>query len=186
MRWRPWDSASACGERQTTSPPSARWDHGCVSAARRYLLERLAACPQAFASSLAQWGAAAFERRPAPDEWSPLEILLHVRAADTIISARIWAVLVRPDAVFPGLDERSYGQLLARGRLPATDQVTAFKLRRLELLGLLETLADAEWALLLRTDFGECPLEQYIAGLATHEDEHLSQLRSITPSGRIP
>ncbi len=97
----------------------------------------LAESPAVFGAALLDLGEAKFARRPTPDEWSPLEILRHVRASDLIVASRIWNVLTRPDGVHLGLDERKYGDLLARADVSAADQVQAFVLRRRELVGLL-------------------------------------------------
>jgi hypothetical protein len=142
------------------------------------VLTTLEQTPAAFEAALTKLGATGFERRPAADEWSPLEVLTHVRASDLIVSTRIWSALVRPDAVHPGLDEREYGDLLTRAGLPADDQVRAFTLRRQELLGLLRTLSDKDWNETVHTDFGEKSVLQVAVAMAAHETEHVSQLRA--------
>jgi hypothetical protein len=149
----------------------------------RAVLSALEQTPAAFAAALTKLGATGFERRPAADEWSPLEVLTHVRASDLIVSTRIWSALVRPDAVHPGLDEREYGDLLTRAGLPADDQVRAFTLRRRELLGLLRGLSDDEWLAIVHTDFGERPVIDAAAAMAAHETEHVGQLRGASGAG---
>jgi DinB superfamily len=132
--------------------------------------------PGHFEAALAHLGEARFGRRPAPDDWSPLEVLMHVRASDLIVASRIWNWLTRPDGVHLGLDERKYGDLLARAGLSATDQVRAFTLRRRELVGLLSGLSNQEWTSPVRTDFGEVSILRLVGGIASHEQEHLRQL----------
>lgn len=136
----------------------------------------LAESPAEFEAALSHLGEAGFGCRPTPDEWSPSEVLRHVRASDLIVSSRIWNALTRPDAVHPGLDERRYVDLLVRAGLSTANQVRAFILRRRELVGLLRGLSDHEWTTPVRTDFGEVPLSRVTAGMASHEQEHLAQL----------
>jgi hypothetical protein len=136
----------------------------------------LAESPAKFEAALCHLGEAGFGRRPTPDEWSPSEVLRHVRASDLIVSSRIWNSLSRPDGVHPGLDERRYGDLLARAGLSAPDQVRAFILRRCELVGLLRGLSDHEWTTPVPTDFGEVLISRLTGDMALHEQEHLGQL----------
>jgi len=136
----------------------------------------LAESPDQFGAALSDLGEGKFGRRTAPDEWSPLEILRHVRASDLIVASRIWNVLTRPDGVQLGLDERKYGDLLARADLSAADQVQAFILRRRELVGLLRRLSSHEWTAPVRTDFGEVSILRLAGDMTSHEQEHLGQL----------
>lgn len=136
----------------------------------------LAESPAQFGAALSDLGEVKFGRRPAPDEWSPLEVLRHVRASDLIVASRIWNWLTRPDGVHLGLDERKYGDLLARADLSATDQVRAFILRRRELVGLLRELSSHEWTAPVWTDFGEVSILRLAGEMVLHEQEHLGQL----------
>jgi hypothetical protein len=136
----------------------------------------LAESPEQFEAALSPLGEAQFSRQPAPAEWSPLEILRHVRASDLIVGSRIWNCLTRPDGVHLGLDERRYGDLLARAGLSAADQVRAFTLRRSELVGLLRGLSSHEWTSSVRTDFGDVSMLRLAGDIASHEHEHLGQL----------
>ena len=139
--------------------------------------------PAAFAAALTKLGATGFERRPAAEEWSPREVLTHVRASDLIVSARIWSALVRRDAIHPGFDERAYGDLLTRAGLSANHQVRAFTLRRRELLGLLRGLSDEEWLAMVHTDFGERSVMDVAVAMAAHETEHVGQLQAASGAG---
>ena len=98
-------------------------------------------------------------------------------------------MLTRPDGVHLGLDERKYGDLLARAGVSAADQVQAFVLRRRELVGFLQGLSSHEWTTPVRTDFGEVSLLRVARDMASHEQEHLGQLvaavdalGTVTPS----
>jgi len=136
----------------------------------------LAESPAQFGAALSDLGEAKFGRRPGPDEWSALEVLRHVRASDLIVASRIWNWLTRPDGVHLGLDERKYGDLLARADLSAADQIQAFILRRRELVGLLSGLSSHEWTAPVWTDFGEVSILRLAGDMASHEQEHLGQL----------
>jgi hypothetical protein len=136
----------------------------------------LAETPRRFESELAILGEPGFGRRPTPDEWSPLEVLRHVRASGLVVSSRIWSSLTGTQGVHPSLDERKYGDLLARVGLSAADQIRVFVLRRREPIDLLWRLSDDEWMVTVRTDLGEAPISRVTVEMASHENEHLDQL----------
>jgi uncharacterized damage-inducible protein DinB len=144
-----------------------------------HLIAQLTAVPAKFASALERLGEDAFQRAPAEGEWSALDVLQHVRASDYILSARIWNALVRADAVYPGIDEVRYLELLRRAALPPREVVQAFAVRRRELVGLLRDLSAEEWMTEITTDFGSGDVRERCASLLGHEQEHLGQLRAI-------
>jgi uncharacterized damage-inducible protein DinB len=143
------------------------------------VVAQLAAIPSKFASALDQLGEGAFHVPPAEGEWSALDVLQHVRASDYILSARIWNALVRADAVYPGIDEVRYVDLLRRAGLSPREVLQAFTVRRRELIGLLRDLSAEEWTTDIITDFGSGDLRQRCASLLGHEQEHVGQLRAI-------
>jgi hypothetical protein len=144
----------------------------------------LAETPRNFEEALAILGEAGFNRRPTLEDWSPLEVLRHVRASDLVVSSRIWSALTGTNGVHPGLDERRYGDLLARAGLSAADQVRVFALRRQELIDLLRQLSEDEWMVTVRTDFGEAPVARVTAAMVSHEQEHLDQLATAAANVR--
>src|SRR5258705_7485515 len=103
-------------------------------------LEVLRRTPAAFKDAFDLLGAAQFALPPTPDEWSPAQILTHVRAADAVIAPRVMQVLVRPGVTLADYDERSVGDRLARVQAPVNEAISAFGARRSELVALLGTL----------------------------------------------
>jgi hypothetical protein len=140
-------------------------------------LDALRATPEAFAAALDQLGMQRFTEPPAPGEWSPAEILTHVRAADTVIAPRVTQVLARPGVILPDLDERAVGDLLARVAPTPEEAVVAFRHRRSDLVALLMTLSDAEQALTGEHETrGRVTVDDIVRALVDHEREHLAQL----------
>jgi hypothetical protein len=140
-------------------------------------LDSLAATPETFAAALDALGSTPFAEPPSPGEWSPAEILTHVRAADAVIAPRVLQVLTRPGVSLPDYDERKVGEVLARVALPPDEAVAAFRRRRAELVALLKTLTADELELAgAHETRGPVTIDEICQGLVDHEREHLDQL----------
>ena len=155
-------------------PRSHSFDRGDVDRSVTYL----SATPGHFQRALESLGEARFSQQNRADQWSPLDILIHLRSADAILTTRIWTALVQPDSVFASMDERRYGDLLTRAGLSAAEHVAAFNLRRSELVGLLRSLSADEW----ETTVWRAPLWRLVTDLPDHEAEHLNQLEALLES----
>jgi hypothetical protein len=139
----------------------------------------LSSTPGRFRSAYERLGESEFSRRPSDETWSPLDVLVHLRASDAILTGRIWSVLVQPDSLFALMDERQYGELIRRSGLPPLVQIDSFTLRRQELVGLLRSLSDNEWA----ATIWSTPLWQLVTSMPEHEQEHLTQLGMLSAHG---
>lgn len=163
--------AHACLRRFAMAERGLGWD------ARHVDLQKLAATPDKFQAALDTLGADRFAERPAPSDWSPSEILTHVRAADAVIAPRFLQVLVRPGIALPDFDERMVGDRLARAQQTDRERITVFSARRAELVALLATVSEGEGE--LRGDHetkGAISITDLYGALAGHEEEHLQQL----------
>lgn len=142
-------------------------------------LDVLTRTPDAFQRALATLGPSGFAKEPEPAEWSPADILTHVRAADAVIAPRIMQLLVRPGVALPAFDERAVGERLARVQMEAAQAIATFKARRTELVALLQTVTDAE--LRLQGDHearGTVTIADLYDHIAGHEREHVAQLEA--------
>ena len=140
-------------------------------------LEVLAGTPDAFKSALDLLGAARFAAPPAPNEWSPAQILIHLRAADLVIAPRFMQVLVRPGVTLPDFDERAVGDRLTRVPVPFDELIGAFNARRSELIALLRTLTAEDLELHGEHETrGRVTITDIYQSLVEHEREHLDQL----------
>ena len=142
-------------------------------------LDALGRTPDAFQAALTTLGPRRFVQQPATGEWSPAEILTHVRAADAVIAPRIMQVLVRPGVALTAFDEREVGVRLARAQIAAVHAIAVFKARRTELVALLATVTDEERRLHGNHEAkGAVTIADLYNHLAQHEREHLAQLET--------
>lgn len=144
---------------------------------RTALVEALADAPQRFEEVLASFGDDRLVLRPSATEWSAIEIFDHVRASDGILRPRVVQVLIRPGTPLPSVDERAWADVSARASIPLRRRLLVFAAERAELVGVLRSLSDEEWALAgEHEDRGRQTIEDIARHIVDHEREHLDQL----------
>ncbi|HEX4906154.1 MAG TPA: DinB family protein [Acidimicrobiales bacterium] len=121
----------------------------------------------------------AFERRPAPDEWSVAQVIGHLRAADAIWRPRILFALVHDGLPLPDVDERLLQTVLDDGGLDVAAQVLAYAFGRAELCGVLAAADGDAWSrTFVHSTFGAISVLDACQMVIGHEAEHLAQIRA--------
>lgn len=139
------------------------------------LLDRLAAGPAVIAEVVGRVDDPT--ARPSPGEWSVVEIIGHIRAADAIWTPRILVALVHDGAPMPGVDERALQTLLDGAELGLDAEVALLAARRAQLVGVLRSVDDAAWQqTCVHTVHGSMTVIELCTAFADHESEHLAQL----------
>ena len=145
------------------------------------LLSRLAAAPAHFQALLARLEDADSVTTVAAGEWSPHEVVAHMRATNDILEPRVFQVLVRPNTPLIGFDEDRWLQVLGYVKLPVTDLLQTMAWRRKELVNALRNVSPEDWE---RSGIHEVrgPMTVYVLAtqIAEHEDEHLAQIVRAT------
>ena len=145
------------------------------------LLSRLAAAPAHFQALLARLEDADSVTTVAAGEWSPHEVVAHMRATNDILEPRVFQVLVRPNTPLIGFDDDRWLQVLGYVKLPVTDLLQTMAWRRKELVNALRNVSPEDWE---RSGIHEVrgPMTVYelATQIAEHEDEHLAQIVRAT------
>ena len=145
---------------------------------RSELLDLLEAAPRWFSRAAAMSSAGG--SASADGEWTIAQVLHHVRAADAILSARIYCVVVRDGAPLVAFDERAWGALIGASGVSLDDQAAHFALRRAELVAEMRALAQEEWS---RTGKHErqstLTLTDIASSIVSHETEHRLQIEAM-------
>jgi hypothetical protein len=116
----------------------------------------------------------------APGERSPVEVLAHLIHCEARSSEAIYLALLIEEPLFPDVHpERQWGKLLRYDLLDVSDLLIYFKLRRLVLLRVLESLTDRQWSRAICEEGKKRKESVYwrARSLALHELEHLSDLK---------
>ena len=119
-------------------------------------------------------------RSPHPDEWSPNDVLAHIRACCDIWGGNIARILAEEHPTFPGLNPRTWMKRTDYPRWQFEEASRAFAAQREALLITLIALALDGWERTATvTSYGQAnerTLLSYASQLATHERTHMRQI----------
>jgi len=159
---------------------------------------RLRRTPAEISQAFAGGNAAALSRRPDARNWSPTEIVCHLRDVEELFQTRFHVILggeaptifvfgapadVLKDmgiggAVSHPLDPDRWAEDRQYARSDPAEALAAFGRRRGEVVTLLEGLAPDQWKRVgVHPARGRLTLGHWVASLAAHDDNHLDQLR---------
>ena len=159
-------------------------------------LKRLARTPDDLAAAIAGHGLGELARRPDSNNWSPTEIICHLRDIEELCMMRfrtmlamdepkvlvvgtrprnpeVWGLIGDELPVDPDrwADERQYA------RCDPAAALTAFRRRRGESLDLFDRLLPEQWArACLHPTLGRVTFTDWTALMPVHDDNHLDQL----------
>jgi hypothetical protein len=120
----------------------------------------------------------------APDEWSPAEVLAHLRAEDDIQSIRAYMILARDEPPLPAFDERVWAEVAGYLTLHPRASLDIYFRRRIELAHMLRGTAPKDFDRAgMHETLGRLTLQALLENLAEHEEEHVAQLEAMSPGG---
>ncbi len=141
------------------------------------VIKRLAAAPGRFAELLSRLEDADSVTAAVEGEWSPAQVMAHLRAANDILEPRMYQILVREATPLIGFDEHQWQQVARYSSLPVTDLLHTMMLKRKELVHALRGLSMEDWD---RTGThevrGPISVLEIARQVADHEDEHIAQI----------
>jgi hypothetical protein len=141
------------------------------------VIARLAAAPGRFAELLSRLEDADSVTSAVEGEWSPSQVIAHLRAANDILEPRMYQILVREATPLIGFDEHQWQQIARYSSLPVTDLLHTMMLNRKELVHALRGLSLEDWD---RTGThevrGPISVLEIAQQIADHEDEHIAQI----------
>ncbi len=121
------------------------------------------------------------ERRPAPEEWSPREVLGHLLYVEGLLGARVEAMIADVDDV-----PMPRGAAAPPPGAPL-DSLVAWRAARAETLAWLSTLGPAELERAgVSARFGRITAREQIAEWAYHDLDHIRQLLAAIEANLYP
>ena len=147
----------------------------------RLHLRTLVEAPQRISACTRGLDEARLRMAPAPDEWSVVEIMAHVRGCAEVWSYSIYAMLVLDNPELTFFHPRDWSKKLGYASLPFAENFQAYKLGRDNLVRILDGLPFEAWGRSARftgktnpyTVFGET------LRMARHELDHCQQLETM-------
>ena len=157
-----------------TNPKLYRLDHDVTA---EQLLVELAATPDLLRDVLDQRVADLAQPGEA-GEWSPLEVIRHVRDVVQVYGMRFKWMILQDDPFLPDYDENSWAAGSPDGVADIDAMLSDIRAYRGETLRLLRALGPEGWSRRGRHEvLGIVELASYVRHELAHEQQHLVQLR---------
>ncbi len=151
------------------------------------LVDRLADIPHRIARSVVDWSVAELRAQPVVGEWSATEVLAHLRAADDILTPRIYMMLVRDNPTLLAYEERVLAALMGYAESDFNTSLQTFTLKRDELVNALRRLTSEQWERTgVHENKGSMTIFKLVNDMVLHEEEHCRQIEALGPRHVLP
>jgi hypothetical protein len=139
--------------------------------------EGVAEVESAVAAALAL-GPDAIDRRPAPNEWSPRQVVHHLADSETMSATRIRRLVADDEPVLiQGYDEPVWAARLHYDR-PIEGSLALLRAVREATADLLDRMTEADWARTgTHSESGLYSAERWLEIYAAHAHDHADQIR---------
>lgn len=123
---------------------------------------------------------AKLRKRPAPEKWSPAEILAHLADAEIVVSWRIRSILGAPGTPIQAFDQDAWVIAGHYGKRDARKSLEQFRVLRETNLALYKMLTPEQWKHYgIHAERGEESIERIVQMMAGHDINHLEQIERI-------
>jgi hypothetical protein len=116
---------------------------------------------------------------PEGDEWSPMEILAHVKACDDILTGRIAIILTHSNPSLQDFDVDAWAKKAGYVEATLDQTLLVYQRHRDEMLWVLRRLSFDDWARTTQHETrGTITLYDLVRTFTEHEMEHVEQLEA--------
>jgi len=132
------------------------------------------------AAALAEVPQEAWSYRPAPDEWSVHEIIVHMADSESMSALRARKLIAEPGSTLMGYDEANWADVLDYKRQSAADALEIIRLARQSTYELLRRQPDEVFThSVTHPEFPDEPytFEGWLNIYARHIPDHIDQLK---------
>lgn len=145
---------------------------------RDVLIARYRAGPGVLEQALEGITAEELDRRPAPDHWSPREVVHHTADSETMSAIRLRRLLAEDSPVIHGYDEMEFSRRLHYRDRPVGPSLAAVRAARETSADILERLSEADWARAgTHSESGSYSVDDWLRIYAAHCHDHAEQIR---------
>jgi uncharacterized damage-inducible protein DinB len=157
--------------------PMCREEHWRLG--RASVMGALAAAPRRLAASIRRARGPRLRRRPAPREWSVVEVLAHLLDAELALGFRVRKAAAEPGSVLTPWDQDRWMAGLRHRRAEAGPTLAAFAALRADTVALVRRLTPAQRRAGARhAEYGRLRVDQMLAHVAEHDLNHLQQIQT--------
>ena len=139
-----------------------------------------AATAQKLAKLMKRASPAKLRKRPAPDKWSPAEIIAHLADVEIVIGWRVRSILGAPGTPIQAFDQDAWVTTGHYAKRDTRKSLEQFRALRDTNLALYKTLSPEQWKHHgMHSERGEETLEKIVRMMAGHDVNHLEQIERI-------
>jgi DinB superfamily len=114
---------------------------------------------------------------PTEGEWSPMEILAHVKAFDDIITSRIATILTSDQPNISNIDIQAWKDIAGYAEAPLDQTLVSYQRHRAEMVWQLRHIPLTSWQRTCKHETrGVITLYDLIRVFIEHEEAHITQL----------
>jgi hypothetical protein len=126
---------------------------------------------------------ARLRKRPAPEKWSPAEIIAHLADVEIVVSWRVRSILGAPGTSIQAFDQDAW---VAAGKYSKRDvrkSLEQFRVLRDTNLALYKSLSPEQWQHHgMHSERGEESIKRIVGMMAGHDVNHLEQIAQMLSS----
>jgi hypothetical protein len=139
-----------------------------------------AATAQKLAKLMKRASPARLRKRPAPEKWSPAEIIAHLADVEIVIGWRVRSILGAPGTPIQAFDQDAWVTTGHYAKRDTRKSLEQFRVLRDTNLALYKTLSPEQWKHHgMHSERGEETLEKIVRMMAGHDVNHLEQIERI-------
>jgi hypothetical protein len=144
---------------------------------RRKLIRNYQEGYEAVAAALEGITEAELDARPAPNKWSPRQIVHHLADSEMTSAIRLRKLIAEEGAIIDGYDQDQFARRLYYDR-PIRASLEAFRAARACTVELLERLTAEQWSRQgVHTESGAYSVTRWLEIYAAHAHDHADQIR---------
>ena len=139
-----------------------------------------AATAQKLAKLMKRASPAKLRKRPAPDKWSPAEIIAHLADVEIVIGWRVRSILGAPGTTIQAFDQDAWVTTGHYAKRDTRKSLEQFRVLRDTNLALYKSLSPEQWKHHgMHSERGEETIEKIVRMMAGHDVNHIEQIERI-------
>lgn len=149
-------------------------------AERRAKIESYSRAADELEAALAELPRAMWTWRPAPDQWTAHEIVIHIADSEANSFVRCRRFIAEPGSGLMGYDETAWARRLDYHAQSVPEAVELFRVLRRNTYHLIRDLPEAVWAHTAEhSESGRMTLDDWLDIYERHVREHAAQMRAV-------
>lgn len=135
---------------------------------------------QILTEGLKQFPKEMWQFKPAPDEWSVHELIVHITDSEANSFVRCRRFIAEPGSQVMAYDENQWGVALNYHGQSTDDALELFRWLRNNSYKLIKTLPESTWAnTIYHPENGTMTMEEWLDMYARHVPDHLEQMQGV-------